>query len=60
MPLNDANRGLEVNFLEWTGTKPNGDVQRFSWVTDVAIDESNAESLMRAGRARWRIENETF
>ena len=48
-----------MNFLEWTET-PNGDVRRFSWVTDIDIDESNAESLMRAGRARWRIENETF
>ena len=60
VPLNDANRDLEVNFLEWTETKPNGKVQRFSWVTDVVVDETNAESLMRAGRARWRIENETF
>ena len=60
VPLNDANRDLEVNFLEWTETKPDGKAQRFSWVTDVGIDESNAESLMRAGRARWRIENETF
>ena len=60
VPLNDANRDLEVNFLEWTGTRPNGKVQRFSWVTDVAVDGTNAELLMRAGRARWRIENETF
>ncbi len=59
-PLNDANRDLEVNFLEWTGTRPGGKRQRFSWVTDVDVDESNAESLMRAGRARWRIENGTF
>ena len=60
VPLNDANRDLEVNCLEWTETRPGGKRQRFSWVTDVDVDESNAESLMRAGRARWRIEDGTF
>ena len=60
-PLNDANFQLEVNFLEYWERKPNnGKQQRFSWVTDLPIDESNLMDLMRAGRARWRIENETF
>ena len=60
VPLNDANFDLEVNFLECRKTGPDGKEQRFSWVTDMEIDESNAFALMRAGRARWRIENETF
>ena len=59
-PLNDANFELEVNFLEYWELKPNGKQQHFSWVTDLPIDESNLMDLMRAGRARWRIENETF
>ena len=29
-------------------------------MTDLRVDPSNAMKLMRAGRARWRIENETF
>ena len=33
---------------------------RFSWVTDLAITADNAMEIMRCGRARWRIENETF
>ena len=32
----------------------------FSWVTDIEITQDNLEQLMRAGRARWKIENETF
>ena len=60
VPLNDAHFELEVNFLEYWERKPNGKQQRFSWVTDLPIDETNLMDLMRAGRARWRIENETF
>ena len=59
-PLNDANFELEVNFLEYWEFKPNGKERHFSWVTDLPVDESNVMDLMRAGRARWRIENETF
>ena len=59
-PLNDAHFELEVNFLEYWEFKPNGKERHFSWVTDLPIDESNVFDLMRAGRARWRIENETF
>lgn len=60
VPLNDDNFDLEVNFLEYREHRPGGKVQRFCWVTDIPIDESNLMELMRAGRARWKIENETF
>lgn len=59
-PLNDANFDLEVNFLEYWETKPNGKVTHFSWVTDFPIDPTNLMTLMRGARARWKIENETF
>jgi hypothetical protein len=35
-------------------------VQHFSWVTDVRVSTRNVYALMRGGRARWKIENETF
>ena len=60
VPLNDANFELEVNFLEYWERRRNGKEQHFSWVTDLPIEASNVMQLMRAGRARWRIENETF
>ena len=59
-PLNDAHFELEVNFLDYWETRPNGKERHFSWVTDLPIDESNVMDPMRAGRARWRIKNETF
>jgi len=57
-PLNDANFGLEVNFPECRESRPGKDERCFSWVTDIEVTEENAEALMRAGRARWRIGNE--
>ena len=59
-PLNDTHFELEVNFLEYWETRPNGKKQRFSWVTDLPINDANVMALMRSARARWRIENETF
>lgn len=35
-------------------------VQHFSWVTDLRVTKRNVYKLMRGGRARWKIENETF
>ena len=35
-------------------------VQHFSWVTDLRVSTRNVYALMRGGRARWKIENETF
>ena len=61
VPLNASNQDLLVNFLEyWQANKDGEVVNRFSWVTDLEITRENAFDIMRAGRSRWRIENETF
>ena len=58
-PLNKSNTDVRVNFLEYWEIK--GDkTKHFTWVTDFEIDQNNAFDLMRGGRARWKIENETF
>jgi len=36
------------------------DGQDGSWVTDFRLEEQNVYQIMRGGRARWKIENETF
>ena len=57
--LNASNVDVRVNFLEYWeigATK----VQHFSWVTDLRVSQRNVFHLMRGGRARWKIENETF
>ena len=60
VPLNESNQDLLVNFLEYWEIHPNGRQQHFSWVTDFHLEEQNVYSIMRGGRARWKIENETF
>jgi hypothetical protein len=60
VPLNDSHADLLVNFLEYWEIGPDGKVQYFSWVTDLDLTEDSVWFVMRGGRARWKIENETF
>lgn len=60
VPLNDSNMDLEVNFLEYWEIKPNGKKQHFTWVTDLRLSQETVFDIMKGGRARWKIENETF
>lgn len=59
VPINASNPDLLVNVLEYWEHGPKG-VQHFCWVTDFTITRQNAYSVMRGGRARWKVENETF
>jgi hypothetical protein len=59
LPRNASNVDRRVNFIaywEISDTK----VQHFSWVTDLHVSKRNVLHLMRGGRARWKIANETF
>jgi hypothetical protein len=60
IPLNDTHPDLLVNFLMCKETLANGTTKTFTWVTDIKITKSNAYDIMRGGRTRWKIENETF
>lgn len=64
VPLNMANINTIVNVLEYweerRGHKGRTEKLHFAWVTDFEITEQSCEEIMRGGRARWRIENETF
>lgn len=74
--LNKTHHKIKVNFLEYWQMPRDEDgneipeeeqtprdkkrARYWSWVTDLEITEENVSEIMRAGRARWRIENETF
>lgn len=58
--LNESNQDLKVNFLEYWTVGKDGTIKKFSWVTDLPLSEETVYDIMRAGRARWKIENETF
>src|SRR5260370_7908757 len=59
MPLNESRSDVRVNFIEYWEVSPDK-VQHLSWVTDFRVNKANVYKLMRGGRARWKIENETF
>jgi hypothetical protein len=59
VPLNASNAAVRVNFIEYWEIATDK-IQHFSWVTDLRVSKRNAYHLMRGGRARWKIENETF
>ena len=61
--LNESNPDVLVTMLEYWEIPPKGSkapLRHFSWVTDLPVNEENAPVLVRGGRARWHIENETF
>jgi len=57
-----------VNFLDvhetlsWEDQKgrKQEEVQYFSFITNINVHEGNVERLAQGGRARWKVENETF
>src|SRR5216683_72167 len=59
VPLNASNTDVRVNVIEYWEIGADK-VQHFSWVTDLRVSKRNVFHLMRGGRARWKIENETF
>ena len=59
VPLNASHAEVRGNVIEYWEMGQNK-VQHFSWVTDLRVTKGNVFHLMRGGRARWKIENETF
>jgi hypothetical protein len=59
VPLNKSNPDILVNLVEyWEISRDK--TQHFCWVTDFTITKMNAFTIMRGGRVRWKVENETF
>ena len=69
--LNHSNPDIKVNILEYFErieyVNPEEDkknigtrFKKFTWVTDIELTEDNVAKIMAAGRARWKVENETF
>jgi hypothetical protein len=61
IPLNEANQDLLVNYFHYVEYGPDGEERKvFTFVTDWRITRDNGRLLVRGGRTRWKIENETF
>ena len=65
VPLNGNKETVLVNFLRYTIFKLDKEGEeviayRSSWVTDLTISKDNIITLVKAGRCRWKNENELF
>ncbi len=60
--LNETHKDLKVNFVHYEerSVKTGKIVKKFQWITDIKVTEENVDKIVRAGRGRWKIENETF
>ena len=53
-------KGMTLGFVLCEETDQNGDVKTFVWLTSFKVTKKNAQEIARAGRMRWKIENEGF
>ena len=62
MPLNDSSDALQVNWLsiEIVRKRDGKVTNRNSFITNLELNRDNVEQLAASGRARWKIENESF
>ena len=65
VPLNGNKNTITVNFFNYKMISVNEEGEekiayQNSWVTDFYVSDMNVINLTRAGRCRWRIENECF
>lgn len=59
--LNGINNDIIVNMLYFEEHNlKKGTVKVFTWITDLPITVDNHIQLVKGGRARWKIENETL
>jgi hypothetical protein len=59
IPLSDSRQDIHINFLECIETSLKVS-KTFTWVANLEITENTIHQIMQGGRARWKIENETF
>lgn len=61
LSLNESNRAERVNLLRYVEIDAGGqEGPEWAWVTDLPLRRTTVKRVMRGGRTRWRIENETF
>jgi hypothetical protein len=60
VPLNGTKDADMVNFFEYSIVVDGQRTYHNTWVTDIIVTENNVAQLVKGGRAKWKIENETF
>lgn len=60
VPLNGRQDSCLVNFFRYQIIVDGEPTYKSAWVTSLEVTKQNIETMVRAGRARWKIENECF
>lgn len=59
--LNGQNQDIKVNFVRFKETNlKTGETLTMEWITNIPLSIDNINAVVKAGRARWKIENEAF
>ena len=60
LPLRDGESSLVVNWCEVTviNEKTQEIIYQNNWITNHKINDNNVDKIVKAGRSRWKIENE--
>ena len=60
--LSGAHQDITINFLRYTqkDSKSGNVIFEADWITDLELTEKTVVEIAQGGRARWKIENETF
>ena len=60
VPLNASEFTQNINVLDYVHTDEKGKRHTWCWITDIELTEETVEDVMKGGRCRWHIENQTF
>lgn len=60
LPLNGQPDSPLINFVEYRMVRGEKTTYHNAWVTDLVPSAANVAEVVRAARARWKIENEGF
>jgi hypothetical protein len=58
--LNKTHSDININYLDYWEVDKKEKEKNFAWITDITLSRESVYKVMRAGRSRWKIENETF
>ena len=61
VPIRDGKDALSVNWISFQIVDAKGRVKySMAWVTSLPVSKNNVAEIVACGRARWKIENESF
>jgi hypothetical protein len=59
--VNGKNHDILVTFIQLEEHDlKTGKIKTFNWITDIPINLKSYSKITKAGRARWKVENEAF